>query len=161
VLNIGNRSAQLALLALTLALAACGGSPTSPSGAGFQGTWEGSWQRTSCSDTVGGAGCSATPTSGALRATLTQTGTEAQGTVEFGSVLIGSSGVVNSSGTLSLTGATHIQGSAPGTFTLSNWSTSRSGNSMTGNFTITFVADNPAFGSQTLQLSLQNVTKTS
>jgi len=93
--------------------------------------------------------------------TLTQTGTEVQGTVEFGTVFIGSSGFINANGALTLTGSAHIQGDAPGTFTLSNWSTGRSGNSMTGNFTITFVADNPAFGSQTLQLALQNVTKTS
>jgi hypothetical protein len=93
--------------------------------------------------------------------TLTQTGTEVQGSVEFGSVLIGSSGFVNANSTLSLTGAAHILGAAPGTFTLSNWSTSRSSNAMTGTFTLRFVADNTAFGSQTLQLSLQNVTKTS
>jgi hypothetical protein len=68
---------------------------------------------------------------------------------------------VSANGTLSLTGSAHIQGDAPGTFTLSNWSTSRSGNAMTGSFRLAFVADNPALGSQTLQLSLQNVTKTS
>jgi hypothetical protein len=108
-----------------------------------------------------GVGCASTPTSGALRVTLTQTGTEVQGTVEFGSVVIGSSGFVTANGTLSLTGTGRIGGEAPGTFTISNWSTSRSGNTMTGSFTLRFVADNPALGSQTLQLSLQNVTKTS
>ena len=159
---MGNRSARLALLALTLVCAACGGSPTSPSGNGFQGVWEGSWRVTSCSETGGavGVGCASTPTSGALRVTLTQTGTEVQGTVEFGSVVIGSSGFVTANGTLSLTGTGRIGGEAPGTFTISNWSTSRSGNTMTGSFTLRFVADNPALGSQTLQLSLQNVSKT-
>jgi hypothetical protein len=83
------------------------------------------------------------------------------GTVEFGTLVIGSSGFVSANGTLSLGGSAHIGGDAPGTFTLPNWSTSRSGNTMTGSFALRFVADNPALGSQTLQLALQNVIKTS
>jgi hypothetical protein len=161
--HIGNRPVQLALLALTLIGAACGG-PTSPSGdANFQGVWEGSWQRTSCVETGGAVGnaCSLTPSSGVLRLTLTQTGTEVQGTVEVGSALLASSGFVNASGTLLLGGSVHVQGDAPGTLTLPNWSTSRTGNAMTGSFTLMFVADNPALGSQTVQLTLQSVTKTS
>jgi len=63
-----------------------------------------------------------------------------------------------SSGTLALTGQAHLQS---GTETLSNWSTTRGGSTMSGGFTLTIVADNPAFGSQTLQLTLQNVTKAS
>ena len=154
--------AQLAILAAVMTLAACGsGSPTSPSNTvDFQGVWQGSWQRTSCTETGGaqGVACNQTPTSGALRLTLTQTGTAVQGTVEVASFLITATGSVNNSGALSLAGQAQIQSA---TETLSNWSTTRSGTSMSGSFTLTIVADNPAFGSQILQLTLQNVTKTS
>ena len=163
--DIGIRTVQLAFLALVLMCAACGGSPTSPSGSGanFQGVWNGTWQRTSCSDTVQGQACAATtlPSSGALRLTLTQAGTEVQGTVEINTLLIGSSGLVSANGTLTLAGSAHLGGDTPGTFNLPTWSTSRSGTTMSGSFTLRFVADNPALGSQTLQLTLQNVNKTS
>ena len=153
---------ELTIFAALMAVAACGGSPTAPSNTvDFQGVWQGTWQRTSCTDTVQGQACSATPQSGALRLTLTQTGTEVQGTVEILSLLIPSTGGVGSGGTLALTGQTHIGGQSPGTFSLSNWSTTRSGNAITGSFTLTFVADNAAFGTETIQLSLQNVTRTS
>ena len=156
---------QFAIFISILVAAGCGGSPTEPSGGqNFQGVWQGSWQRTSCTETGGaiGSACSQTPSSGSLRLTLTQTGNNVQGNVEFGSLIIASSGSVNGSGSLSLAGQARLsQGSAPGTFTLSNWSTSRSGNSMNGNFTLTFVADNTAFGSQIVQVALQNVTTSS
>ena len=146
-----------------LTVAACGGSgsPTAPSDtADFQGVWQGTWQQTSCTETGGaqGVACNQTPTSGALRLTLTQTGTQVQGTVEVATFLIPAAGSVSNSGALSLTGQAHLQSA---TETLSNWSTTRSGTSMSGSFTLTIVADNPAFGSQILVLTLQNVTKTS
>jgi hypothetical protein len=154
-------SAQLALLLAVMTVAACGGSPTAPSNTiDFQGVWQGTWQRASCTETGGaqGVACSQTPTSGALRLTLTQTGTAVQGTVEVASFLIQATGSVNDSGALSLTGQTHVQNA---TETLSNWSTTRDGTTMNGGFTLTIVADNPAFGSQIVQLTLQNVSKTS
>ena len=146
-----------------ITLAACGGSgsPTAPSNTvDFQGVWQGTWQRASCTETGGaqGVACSQTPTSGALRLTLTQTGTDVQGSVEVASFFIPATGAVNNSGALSLTGKAQIQSA---TETLSNWSTIRSGTSMNGGFTLTIVADNPAFGSETVQVTLQNVTKTS
>ena len=153
--------AQLAILVAVMTVAACGGngSPTAPSNTvDFQGVWQGNWQKASCTDTVQGQACGATPQSGALRLTLTQAGTEVQGTVEVASFLIPATGSVNNSGALSLTGQAHLQSA---TETLSNWSTTRTGNSMNGGFTLTIVADNPAFGSQIVQLTLQNVTKTS
>ena len=154
---------QLTMLAAVMVLTACGGSgsPTAPSGTvDFQGVWQGTWQRTSCTETGGaqGVACNQTPTSGALRLTLTQTGTEVQGTVEVASFFIPCAGSVNTSGTLSLAGQAHLQNA---TEIVSNWSTTRSGNSMSGSFTLTIVADNPAFGSQIVQLTLQNVTKSS
>jgi len=154
-------SIQLMILAALIALTACGGSPTAPSNTvDLTGVWQGTWQRTSCTETGGaqGVACNQTPTSGALRLTLTQTGTSVQGTVEVASFLIPSAGSVNNSGALSLTGSAHIQSA---TETLSNWSTTRSGTSMSGSFTLTIVADNEAFGSQILQITLQNVTKSS
>jgi len=157
-------SVQLTILAASMALTACGGSPTAPSNTiDFQGVWQGTWQRTSCTETGGaqGAACSQTPSSGTLRLTLTQTGTAVQGSAEILALLIPSSGMVGSSGTLALNGQTHIGGQASGTFSLSNWSTTRSGNAMAGTFTLTFVADDPALGTETLQLTLQSVTKTS
>lgn len=155
---------QLMLLAALMTLAACGGSPTGPSNTvDYQGVWQGTWQRTSCTETgaAQGVACSQTPTSGSLRLTLTQNETEVVGPVEFLSLLIASSGAVGTNGTLALTGQTHIQGDTPGTFSLSNWATARNGGAMTGSFTLTFVADNPFFGTETIQVSLQNVTKTS
>lgn len=152
---------QLLIFAASMALAACGGSgsPTAPSNTvDFQGVWQGTWQKASCTDTVQGQACGATPQSGALRLTLTQTGTQVQGTVEVASFFIPATGSVNNGGALSLTGQAHLQS---GTETLSNWSTTRSGNSMNGGFTLTIVADNPAFGSEIVQLTLQSVTKTS
>jgi len=154
---------QLPILAAIVIVAGCGGggSPTAPSSTvNFQGVWQGNWQRASCTETGGaqGVACNQTPTSGALRLTLTQTGTAVQGTVEVASFIIQATGSVNSSGALSLTGQAHLQS---GTETLSNWSTPRSGNSMTGGFTLTIVADNPAFGSQIVQFTLQNVTTSS
>src|SRR5678815_969153 len=148
------------LFALILLTVGCGGSPTAPSNTvDFQGVWQGNWQRTSCSETGGAQGqaCSQTPSSGALRLTLTQTGTAVQGSVEVASFFIPASGSVNSSGTLSLTGQAHLQNA---TESLSNWSTTRGGTSMNGNFTLTIVADSPT-ASQIMQLTLQNVTKTS
>ena len=118
------------------------------------------WQRTSCSETGGAVGlaCDRTPTSGVLRLTLSQTGSQVQGSVEVASLIIQSSGSVNGNGTLTLAGSAHLDDA---TETLSNWSTTRAGTSMSGGFTLTIVADNAAFGSQIMQLALQNVSKTS
>ena len=165
-----NRLSVIGALAVSLIAAACGGSPTSPNGntVDFTGTWQGNWQRTSCSESGGAAGaaCNATPTSGALRLTLTQTGTSVSGNVEVASFLIPGAGSVSANGTLNLTGSARITFLVDGvprsaTGTLSNWSTTRSGNTMNGSFTLTIVADNQAFGTQTLVLTLQGVTKTS
>ena len=153
--------AQLAILVAMITVAACSGTPTAPSNTvDFQGVWQGTWQRASCTETGGaqGVGCSQTPTSGALRLTLTQTGTDVQGSVEVASSFIPATGAVNTSGALTLMGQAHVQSGAEA---LSNWSTTRSGNSMNGGFTLTIVADNPAFGSEIVQVTLQNVTKTS
>lgn len=130
--------------------------------------WQGNWQRTSCTETGGAQGiaCSRTPQSGALRLTLTQSGTEVQGTVEVILFFIPASGNVSGAGTLSLTGQVHVQIDIPPdppivqTVVASNWNTSRSGNTMNGSFTLTIVPDDPAFGSEILQLTLQNVVKT-
>jgi hypothetical protein len=148
-------------LALTLAAAACGGGPTSPEEEGsgpFTGTWQGNWQRTSCTETGGavGAACNQTPTSGVLRLTFTQNGSSVSGNVEVASFVIPGSGSVNGSGTLTFTGSAHL---LDATETISNWSTTRSGSSMNGSFTLSIVADNPAFCCQTLVLTLQNVTR--
>ena len=149
-------------MALSLLTIACGGGPTEPdsTSARFQGIWEGTWQRTSCAETGGAVGvaCNQTPGSGSLRLTLTQSGTSVQGSVEVASFVIAVSGSMNASGTLTLSGTAHLQNA---TETLSNWSTSRVGNTMTGAFTLAIVADNQLFGSQTLVLTLQNVSKTS
>jgi hypothetical protein len=154
----------IALIASTLSLASCGGgSPAAPapSATSFQGVWEGSWTRTGCSETGGAVGqaCNQTPQSGALRLTFTQADNTVQGNVEFGSFVIPATGTVSGSN-LTVSGQTHLP-QPNATATVSNWSTTRTGNSMTGTFTFRLVADDPAFGSQTLQLALQNVTKSS
>ena len=152
---------RIAFFALTLGVAACGGGgPVSPgSGTNFQGVWEGTWQRTSCSETGGAVGvaCNTTPPTGGLRVSLSQSGNEVQGTVEFATFVVPATGTV-SGGALSLSGQTRQQGA---TGTISNWSTTRSGSAMNGGFSFSIVADNPAFGSQTLSVTLQNVSKTS
>ena len=155
---------QLILFAAITVLTACGGGGSSVVGPSntvdFQGVWQGNWQRTSCTDTGGGQGiaCSRTPSSGVLRITLTQSGNEVSGSVEVDSFFIPASGSVNSGGTLSLTGQAHLREE---TGTISNWSTSRSGTSLNGSFTLTIVADTAAFGSMVAQIALQSVTKTS
>jgi hypothetical protein len=154
--------AQLAILVAMMTVAACGGSgsPTAPSNTvDFQGVWQGTWQRTACSETgaAQGLACNATPPAGGLRITLTQSGTEVHGTVEVASFFVPASGNVSGGGTLSLTGQARLQIE---TGTLSNWSTTRSGNTMNGSFTLTIVPD-PPVGTEILQLTLQNVTKTS
>jgi hypothetical protein len=93
---------------------------------------------------------------GILRLTFTQTGSSVAGNVEVASFVIPGSGSVSDGGTLTFTGSAHLQSA---TETISNWSTTRSGSSMNGSFTLAIVADNPAFGSQTLVLTLQNVTR--
>jgi hypothetical protein len=153
---------QLTILAASMALTACGGSgsPTEPSNTvDFQGVWQGNWQRTSCTETgaAQGIACNLTPPSGGLRITLTQSGTDVQGSVEVASFFVPATGNVSGGGTLSLTGQARLQIE---TGTLSNWSTTRSGNTMNGSFTLTIVPD-PPVGSEILQLTLQNVTKTS
>ena len=146
---------ELAAVVVTLLLGACGGSPSGPSNTpDFTGVWQGNWQRTSCS----GPACDTVPPSGALRLTLTQNGNEVQGTVEVDSLLIATSGVVNSSGALALTGSARVQ---EATARLSNWSTTQSGTNMSGAFTFTLTADNPLIGAQVVQVALQNVTKRS
>ena len=147
-------------LVFTLTAAACGGSgATGPDDdpGNFSGTWQGNWQRTSCSETGGavGFGCNQTPTTGAMRLTFTQSGSSVSGNVELASFLISGSGTVNG-GTLNFTGSAHLQDA---TQTISNWSTTRSRSSMNGSFTLAIVADNPALGSQTLVLTLQSVTR--
>ena len=152
---------HIVLLVLTLLLtAACGGDggPVSPgSGTTFQGQWDGTWQRTSCSETGGaqGVACGLTPTSGGLRVTLSQSGSEVQGTLEFSAFVVPVTGTVTS-GTLSLSGQAHQQGA---TGRITSWSTTRSGNTMNGGFTFSIVADNPAFGSATVVVTLLNVTR--
>jgi hypothetical protein len=141
---------------LTLLLSsACGGDggPVSPgSGTGFQGQWDGTWQRTSCTGS-----CGLVPASAGLRVTLSQSGSEVQGTLEFAVFLVPVTGTVNN-GTLSLSGQAHQQ---QATGRITSWSTTRSGNSMNGSFTFSITADNPADGSATVAATLQNVTKTS
>ncbi len=147
---------------ILLISAACGGDggPVSPgSGTSFQGQWDGTWQRTSCTETGGAQGiaCSQPPgMSGGLRLTLSQSGTEVQGTLEFAIFIVPVTGTVNQ-GTLSLSGQAHSQ-TATGRITA--WSTTRSGNTLSGSFTFSIVADNPADGSSTVTVSLQNVTRT-
>lgn len=143
----------------TLLCFACGGDggPVSPgSEASFQGQWDGTWQRTSCTDTVQGIACSQTPMSSGLRVTLAQSGTEVQGTMEFGPFVVPVTGTVTS-GTLSLSGQARAQGT---TGRITAWSTTRSGNRMSGSFSFSVEADNPAAGSSIVTASLQNVTKT-
>ena len=89
--------------------------------------------------------------------TLSQSGTEVQGTLEFATFVVPVTGTVNG-GTLALSGQSHQQ-TATGRIT--SWSTTRSGNTMNGSFSFSIVADNPAFGSSTVAVALQNVTKTS
>jgi hypothetical protein len=89
--------------------------------------------------------------------TLSQSGSEVQGTVEFATFVVPATGSVDN-GTLSLSGQAHQQ-TATGRIT--SWSTTRSGNTMNGGFTFSIVADNPAFGSATVVVTLLNVTRTS
>ena len=148
-------------------LAGCGSeSPTAPSSesgsaSALQEIWAGTWVRNGCSESGGavGAACNATPTTGAFRLNLTQSGGSAQGTVEVGAFTVPLSGSVSNNGTVTLSGNSRLPQGA--TATVSDWSTRVNGNTMTGSFTLRIVPDDSAFGTQTLQVSLQNVTKSS
>ena len=157
-----SRFLAAAVVVAAMIVASCGGSPTGPAAvADFQGVWEGRWAKTSCTDSGGASGvaCSQTPQSGTLRVTVTQSENTVQGSVEVEGFSIPVTGSVSGS-TLTLGGQTHLsQRNATGT--VSNWSTARNGNSISGNFTLTVAADDSAFGSQILQLTLQNVSKAS
>src|SRR5690349_2489174 len=124
----------LVVVALLAASACGGGSPTAPSNTvDFQGVWQGNWQKASCS----GSNCDAVPASGGLRLTLTQSGTEVQGTVEVITFVVPASGSVSNAGVLSLNGTSRttviVNGVAESTSgTLANWSTTRSGTSLNG-----------------------------
>ena len=100
--------------------------------------------------------CSRVPPSGGLRVTLSQSGTEVQGTLEFAIYIVPVTGTV-SQGTLSLSGQQHQQETIG---RITSWSTTQSGNTMSGGFTFSIVADNPSFGSATVVVTLQNVTRT-
>ena len=89
--------------------------------------------------------------------TLSQSGSEVQGTLEFATFVVPVTGAVNS-GTLSLSGQAHQQ---QATGRITSWSTTRSGDTMNGGFTFSIAADNPAFGSATVVVALQNVRRTS
>jgi hypothetical protein len=164
---IGARTVKVAVVLATLALAGCGGGgggPTSPSPSAtdVQGVWEGTWVKSGCSETGGASGsaCNATPQSGGFRVTLTQTDSAVQGSVEVGAFLVPATGSV-SGNNVTLTGQSHRTVDGQGvTGSLQNWTTARSGNGMSGSFTLRIVWDDPSFGTQTLQLTLQNVNKT-
>jgi hypothetical protein len=150
------------LLVLVLSTAACGGSdngsPTGPSPfvANFGGVWVGTWQRQGCTETGGAVGaCSALPTSGGLRLSLTQAGSDVQGTVEIGTVVTNVTGTITSN-TLSLTGNGRFESFA---VTVSNWSTRVSGATMSGTFSFTLIPDDTSGGTVIIQASLQNVGK--
>ena len=142
--------------AASIVVAACGGSPTGPDSdlPNYQGVWQGAWVQSSCT----GAACDVAYPSGALRLTLTQSGATVQGIVEIDALPIPAAGSVNSDGALSLTGSVN-QGAA--TIRVGNWSTIRSGDRLTGTFALTLVPTEPQIGSQTVGVTLQNVTKTS
>jgi hypothetical protein len=138
----------------------CGSdSPTGPSGStSFDGVWTGTWVRQSCSESAGTVigGCAVLPASDALRADLTQTGTTLEGRVEVGVFLVTVSGTVGSDDALSLTGSGRILTTG---LRLTNWRTTRSGNTMAGSFTFAFVPDDPTLATTTLTTDLQNVTQ--
>ena len=161
------RCTTAAVVVFTVILAACGGggSPTAPGAAtNLQGVWEGTWVKASCSETgaASGQACNLPESqSGGLRLTLTQSENTVQGTVEVGPFAIPATGSV-SGNTLTLTGQARRTIDGQGvTGSLSNWSTTRNGNSMSGSFTLRIVWDNASLGTQTLGVSLQNVNKTS
>lgn len=147
------------LLALVLSTAACGGSdggsPTGPNPfvANFGGVWVGEWLRQGCTETGGAVGaCTALPATGGLRLSLTQVGSEVQGTLEIGSVVTNVSGTITSN-TLALTGQGRFEDFI---VTVSNWSSTVSG-TMSGTFTFTLIPDDTSAGTVIVQASLQNV----
>jgi hypothetical protein len=91
-----------------------------------------------------------------LRANLTQTGTAVEGRVEVGVFLVTVSGTVGADDALTLTGNGRILTTA---LRLTNWRTTRSGNTMAGSFTFAFVPDDPTFATVTFVADLQNVTQ--
>lgn len=106
-----------------------------------------------------GAACATTPSTGSVRLTLTQADSSVQGSVEVAAFVVAVSGSVDG-GTMALNGEGRNT-AVNATATISNWTATRNGSSMNGTFTLRISAFDPAFGSQTVQASLQNVSKVS
>ncbi|MCU1382684.1 MAG: hypothetical protein JWL71_1381 [Acidobacteria bacterium] len=100
----------------------------------FQGAWVGPWVRQSCADTGSLVGFCAVFNGGVVALQLTQTGTTAQGTlVGLGSSPMNVSGPIGTTGTLTLTGQSVLNGF--GTVTLSEWQSQGVVGAMSGSFT--------------------------
>jgi hypothetical protein len=107
----------------------------------------------------------ATPPSGSLSVALSQNDASVQGTVDIVPFVIPIPLTGSVSGNaLSASGEARFSvdvgaGLPPvgTTARILNWSTTRSGNSMTGGFTLRIELDDPALGTVTVQVALQNV----
>ena len=137
------RASVVCAIALVLAfIGACKGkSPTGASGANYAGTWNGTYHIDTCTATfLIDSWCpSALGSTAPLQLSLTQSGSSVTGTIAFQNVTGSVSGTVGANGVLSLSGTAST---ADGHFTLTAWSTTVSGTSMSGTFTFqTFLND--------------------
>jgi hypothetical protein len=161
---------RVAWVACIVWVVGCGGSspttPSSPSVPDYQGQWNGDFTVSSCTGTGIFAGppafCNAfqSGTVLAMRLTLSVVGTQVSGTGTFGGVSIPVSGVIGNDGRLLLSGSGGVVvQNLNATLTLTNWSTTASGTSMTGSWTTTW-ATAQGSGSATTSQTIRTLTKT-
>lgn len=161
---------RVAWVACIVWVVGCGGSssttPTSPSVPDYQGQWNGDFTVSSCTGTGIFAGppafCNAFPsgTALAMRLTLSVVGTQVSGTGTFGSVSIPVGGVIGNDGRLLLSGSGGVVvQNLSVTLTLTNWSTTASGTSMTGSWSASWTTTQGS-GSATTSHTIRTLTKT-
>jgi hypothetical protein len=165
------RVALFTILLAAAAVAACGGSPSSPTPAApvAAGSWSGDYTQGSCADNGATGFCASflasTPVGSvqALRLMLSESGQQVSGSLSIGSVTIPVSGTFNASGQLSLTGATTVTiSNVPTTIRLYAWNTLVSGRSMTGTFGLSYTFNSPGVaGVPATEQTLRTLTRLS
>ena len=116
------------------------------------------WNRQECLEAGGavGVGCESQPSSGGLRLTLTKRDSTAEGTADVGALALPVSGSVGSDGSLNIAGHGRMETTV---ITITNWQPKEIGDTVTGDFTVTFHPDDTAAGAVIVRAAMQNMVK--
>jgi len=119
-------------------------------------TWVGQWVRVECVE-VGGAvgiGCVSQPASGPLRIEMTDYKSGIGGTLNLGTLDVTFSGIKDADGKVSASGYGR---EAATDITITNWSGTHAGATMTGSFTLTYHPDETALGPVIVRVAIQDM----